>query len=93
MASSMEADRILKFLFNQEVFGQIIQASLATLSAEEQIPSMFDLEDGSRSFREFELEDALWADCLVASAPTKVEFCSFEIGSIYIFKRFSSFLD
>ena len=72
MTSSRGAADLHKNLFNQEIFGEIIQASLAEVDDRDENPVDFDLEDGSRSFKNFDVESSPWPEIVVA--PSKVEF-------------------
>ena len=72
MKSISEADRLLKSLFNQEVFGTIINPSLSKLDdRDDPDKDRDDLEDGSRAIKQFiVLDDVCWPEQSVA--PTKV---------------------
>ena len=71
MTSSKGAAELQKNLFNQELFGEIIQASLGVLVEEDENPVMFELEDGSRSWKNFVMDGAPWPE--TCFPPSKVE--------------------
>ena len=70
MGSSQEASQLLKNLFNQELFGNMVQVSLTKLGEKDVNPSEFDLEDGSRSTKMYSSDETCWPEQSVA--PTKV---------------------
>ena len=72
MSSSREASQLQKSLFNQEIFGEILQVDLAILGDEDYNSFDVDLEDGSPSWKVFEDERIAWPE--VSFAPSKVEY-------------------
>ena len=72
MASSREASHLQKNMFNQEIFGEFIQADLANLGEEDFNPPEIELDDGSRSWKLFgDVEErSAWPE--VSFAPSKV---------------------
>ena len=71
MTSSRGAADVMKNLFNQELFGEIIQASLSKLVDGDENPVEYELEDGSRSWKMFDGDTSTWPETGVA--PTKVK--------------------
>ena len=72
MSSSREASQLQKSLFNQEIFGEILQVDLANLGDEDYNSLDVDLEDGSPSWKLFEDERIALPE--VSFAPSKVEY-------------------
>ena len=73
MATSKAASQLQQSLFNQEVFGEFVQAALTKLDEEDFAPLEFELEDGSKSSKSFEDGDiSCWPE--VSGAPSKVDY-------------------
>ena len=72
MANSRAASLLHQNVFNLELFGEFIQAALSKIGDEDFNPLEIELEDGSRSWKEFgeREESCTWPE--VSSAPSKV---------------------
>lgn len=70
LSSSSEATQLQRSLFNQEIFGEILQVDLAKLGDDDYNSSKVDMEDGSPSWKSFEEEQLAWSE--VSFAPSKV---------------------
>ena len=91
MDSRSGAAQVQKNLFNQELFGEIIQATLEKLEDDDHNPVEFDLDDGSKSWKMFEGDSSTstWPETGVA--PTKVKLgASREQSRLFCFRFCSS---
>ena len=73
MKSSREANQLLKNLFNQEIFGQIIFGSLSHITEEDVHPNLFDMEDGSPSLKEFHIGGKILSDQMVPPSRVSIQ--------------------
>ena len=93
MDSRSGAAQVQKNLFNQELFGEIIKATLEKLEDEDKNPVDFDLDDGSKSWKMFKGDSSTstWPETGVA--PTKVKLGTSSKHSKLFYFRFCSSQD
>ena len=72
MASSGAANNLQKIIFNQEIYGEFIQVKLAEVGQEDFDPQEYDLDDGSRSWKNYENTEQRRACPEGSCSPSKV---------------------
>ena len=92
MESKLEAEMLVKNLFNEEIFDHKIDAKISPFNAEEEeSPSELEMEDGSRSCKKFLTDQLLMPDKVVA--PTKVKLVRLDFNCLtFVILRFCLFM-